>query len=158
MESLVLFESVINSRWFLRTSIILFLNKIDVFKSKLPKLPFERYFPDYGGKPIDFVTMNECIAKSRIYVSMQVAKISKKRPNISFGDSTKQIVPSLTFTHSKHMHHSFRTPYCIICSDSSLHSLTEATSTTNVSLYMKQGLIHPLILCCNHRFEWFLVL
>ena len=38
-ESLVLFESVINSRWFLRTSIILFLNKIDVFKGKLPKVP-----------------------------------------------------------------------------------------------------------------------
>ena len=37
-ESLVLFESVINSRWFLRTSIILFLNKIDVFKLKLPKV------------------------------------------------------------------------------------------------------------------------
>lgn len=37
-ESLVLFESVINSRWFLRTSIILFLNKIDVFKNKLPKV------------------------------------------------------------------------------------------------------------------------
>ena len=37
-ESLVLFDSVINSRWFLRTSIILFLNKIDVFKSKLPKV------------------------------------------------------------------------------------------------------------------------
>jgi guanine nucleotide-binding protein subunit alpha len=52
MESLVLFESVINSRWFLRTSIILFLNKTDVFKSKLPKVPLERYFPDYGGKRI----------------------------------------------------------------------------------------------------------
>jgi guanine nucleotide-binding protein G(i) subunit alpha len=37
-ESLILFESVINSRWFLRTSIILFLNKIDVFKAKLPKV------------------------------------------------------------------------------------------------------------------------
>ncbi|KAG6333934.1 hypothetical protein ID866_5156 [Astraeus odoratus] len=37
-ESLILFESVINSRWFLRTSIILFLNKIDVFKTKLPKV------------------------------------------------------------------------------------------------------------------------
>jgi hypothetical protein len=37
-ESLVLFDSVINSRWFLRTSIILFLNKIDVFKTKLPKV------------------------------------------------------------------------------------------------------------------------
>ncbi|KAF7416209.1 Guanine nucleotide-binding protein alpha-2 subunit [Pleurotus ostreatus] len=49
VESLVLFESVINSRWFLRTSIILFLNKIDVFKNKLPKVPLERYFPEYAG-------------------------------------------------------------------------------------------------------------
>jgi len=50
-ESLVLFESVINSRWFLRTSIILFLNKIDVFKMKLGKTPLERYFPEYTGGP-----------------------------------------------------------------------------------------------------------
>ncbi|KAF8267928.1 G-protein alpha subunit [Lactarius quietus] len=48
-ESLVLFESVINSRWFLRTSIILFLNKIDVFKNKLPKVPLNKYFPEYTG-------------------------------------------------------------------------------------------------------------
>ncbi|THH29678.1 hypothetical protein EUX98_g4511 [Antrodiella citrinella] len=48
-ESLVLFDSVINSRWFLRTSIILFLNKIDVFKNKLPKVPLEKYFPEYTG-------------------------------------------------------------------------------------------------------------
>ncbi|KAH9039862.1 G-protein alpha subunit [Lactarius pseudohatsudake] len=39
-ESLVLFESVIDSRWFLRTSIIYFLTKIDVFKNKLPKARF----------------------------------------------------------------------------------------------------------------------
>lgn len=38
LESLVLFESVINSRWFLRTSIILLLTKIVVFKNKLPKV------------------------------------------------------------------------------------------------------------------------
>lgn len=48
-ESLTLFESVINSRWFLRTSIILFLNKIDLFKIKLQKVPLERYFPEYTG-------------------------------------------------------------------------------------------------------------
>ncbi|CAD6576463.1 MAG: Guanine nucleotide-binding protein alpha-2 subunit [Tremellales sp. Tagirdzhanova-0007] len=48
-ESLVLFESVINSRWFLRTSVILFLNKIDVFKQKLPKVPLVTYFPEYTG-------------------------------------------------------------------------------------------------------------
>ena len=37
-ESLVLFKSTISSRWFLRTLVILFLNKIDVFKSKLLKI------------------------------------------------------------------------------------------------------------------------
>lgn len=49
VESLILFESIINSRWFLRTSIILFLNKIDVFKVKLPRVPLEHYFPEYTG-------------------------------------------------------------------------------------------------------------
>ncbi|TIB34974.1 hypothetical protein E3P85_00683 [Wallemia ichthyophaga] len=48
-ESLVLFESVINSRWFLRTSIILFMNKIDVFSAKITRIPLERYFPEYSG-------------------------------------------------------------------------------------------------------------
>ncbi|KAH9014754.1 G-protein alpha subunit [Lactarius pseudohatsudake] len=48
-ESLALFESVVNSRWFLHTSIILFLNKIDIFKDKLPKVPLDNYFPDYTG-------------------------------------------------------------------------------------------------------------
>ncbi|KAM6503012.1 heterotrimeric G-protein alpha subunit, GPA3-like protein [Amanita muscaria] len=53
-ESLVLFESVINSRWFLRTSIILFLNKTDVFKHKLIKVPLERHFPEYtGGRDVN---------------------------------------------------------------------------------------------------------
>ncbi|KAH6897864.1 heterotrimeric G-protein alpha subunit, GPA3-like protein [Coprinopsis sp. MPI-PUGE-AT-0042] len=48
-QSLILFESVINSRWFMRTSIFLFLSKIVVFKKKLPKIPLERYFPEYTG-------------------------------------------------------------------------------------------------------------
>ncbi|KAK1907632.1 G protein alpha subunit [Pyrenophora teres f. teres] len=49
MESLVLFDSVVNSRWFMRTSIILFLNKVDLFKAKLARSPLGNYFPDYSG-------------------------------------------------------------------------------------------------------------
>mmetsp|Transcript_767 Transcript_767/g.748 ORF Transcript_767/g.748 Transcript_767/m.748 type:complete len:441 (+) Transcript_767:264-1586(+) len=48
-ESLILFDSVVNSRWFARTSIVLFLNKIDVFAEKLPYSPLENHFPDYTG-------------------------------------------------------------------------------------------------------------
>ncbi|KAI8378389.1 putative guanine nucleotide-binding protein alpha-3 subunit [Blakeslea trispora] len=49
MESLALFESVVNSRWFVHSSIMLFLNKVDIFKAKISGSPLERYFPDYGG-------------------------------------------------------------------------------------------------------------
>lgn len=49
MESLVLFDSVVNSRWFKRTSIVLFLNKVDLFRQKLPRSPLSNYFPDYSG-------------------------------------------------------------------------------------------------------------
>ncbi|CAO3702099.1 unnamed protein product [Rhizopus stolonifer] len=49
LESLVLFESVVNSRWFQSTTIILFLNKMDIFEEKITKVPLGKYFPDYGG-------------------------------------------------------------------------------------------------------------
>ena len=50
-EALTLFDSICNSRWFIKTSIILFLNKIDRFKEKLPVSPMQNYFPDYEGGP-----------------------------------------------------------------------------------------------------------
>ncbi|KAI9021026.1 G protein alpha subunit [Phycomyces nitens] len=50
-EALTLFESICNSRWFSKTSTILFLNKTDLFKQKLPLSPLEHYFPDYKGGP-----------------------------------------------------------------------------------------------------------
>ncbi|KAF8180778.1 heterotrimeric G protein alpha subunit A [Mycena galopus ATCC 62051] len=50
-ESLFLFESIVNSRWFLRTSIILFLTELHVLKAKISKLPLGQYFPEYTGGP-----------------------------------------------------------------------------------------------------------
>jgi len=48
-EALTLFDSICNSRWFVQTSVILFLNKIDLFKEKLLKSPMSKYFTDYTG-------------------------------------------------------------------------------------------------------------
>ena len=45
----MLFESICNSQWFIQTSIILFLNKMDLFKQKLLNSPVQKYFPDYNG-------------------------------------------------------------------------------------------------------------
>ncbi|ORY01846.1 guanine nucleotide-binding protein alpha subunit [Basidiobolus meristosporus CBS 931.73] len=48
-EALTLFESICNSRWFTKTSMILFLNKIDLFKAKLVVSPLKQSFPEYRG-------------------------------------------------------------------------------------------------------------
>ncbi|KAJ3559122.1 hypothetical protein NP233_g11345 [Leucocoprinus birnbaumii] len=47
--TLVLFDSVINSRWFTCTSIILVLTKFEEFKAKLSRVPLSRYFEEYTG-------------------------------------------------------------------------------------------------------------
>jgi len=52
-EALMLFDTICNSHWFARTSIILFLNKIDLFKVKLGYSPIKKYFPDCKEVPTD---------------------------------------------------------------------------------------------------------
>jgi len=48
-ESLLLFDEICNSRWFTDTSIILFLNKTDLFKEKILKVNLNICFPEYDG-------------------------------------------------------------------------------------------------------------
>ena len=45
----MLFKTISNSRWFTKTALILFLNKIDLLKAKLETSPISEYFPDYEG-------------------------------------------------------------------------------------------------------------
>ncbi|KAJ3268038.1 guanine nucleotide-binding protein subunit alpha, partial [Borealophlyctis nickersoniae] len=81
-EALTLFDSICNSRWFVKTSIILFLNKIDLFREKLPRSPMAKYFPDFtGGDSYDaaceyilnrFVSLNQSDQK-QIYTHFTCA-------------------------------------------------------------------------------------
>lgn len=52
-ESIELFDSIVNSKWFVNTQVMLFLNKIDVFLQKLPSSPIKNYFPNYKGEDTD---------------------------------------------------------------------------------------------------------
>ncbi|EWC43699.1 guanine nucleotide-binding protein alpha-2 subunit [Drechslerella stenobrocha 248] len=60
-EALMLFESICNSQWFVRTSIILFMNKIDLFREKINSgtAPVKKYFPEYTGNPDSFKEASE---------------------------------------------------------------------------------------------------
>jgi len=49
-ESLNLFKNVINNEFLKDTAIILFLNKIDLFREKIERVDLKTCFPDYSGE------------------------------------------------------------------------------------------------------------
>ena len=54
VESLALFDEICNGRYFSQTTMILFLNKMDLFEEKIAKVDLNVCFPEYtGGKDFD---------------------------------------------------------------------------------------------------------
>jgi guanine nucleotide-binding protein subunit alpha len=49
-ESLLLFDAIVNSPWFRKTPVVLFLNKIDLFKEKIVRVPLNVCFTNYTGQ------------------------------------------------------------------------------------------------------------
>ena len=54
-EALNLFDNIVNSSWFERTAVILFLNKMDLFRVKVEsgQSPIANSFADFKGAPTD---------------------------------------------------------------------------------------------------------
>jgi guanine nucleotide-binding protein G(i) subunit alpha len=106
MESLVLFDSVVNSRWFMRTSIILFLNKVDLFKQKLGRSPLGNYFPDYSG--------GNDVNRAAKYLLWRFNQVNRAHLNLyPQSVSTPSILQKISLIR---------------------HSLTQATDTSNIRL------------------------
>lgn len=71
MESMKLFDSICNNKWFSDTSIILFLNKKDLFEEKIKKSPLTICFPEFTGAN----TFEEAAA----YIQMQFENLNKRK-------------------------------------------------------------------------------
>lgn len=61
----MLFDTIANSRWFERSAMILFLNKIDLFSEKVEsgQAPIADHFPEYTGSPTDVKASREFFAR-----------------------------------------------------------------------------------------------
>jgi guanine nucleotide-binding protein subunit alpha-12 len=51
VESMNIFETIVNNKLFLNVSIILFLNKTDLLVEKLGQSDITKHFPEYRGDP-----------------------------------------------------------------------------------------------------------
>ncbi|KAK0439069.1 heterotrimeric G protein alpha subunit 4 [Desarmillaria tabescens] len=52
-ETMTVWDTICHSRWFKHTSIILCLNKNDLFEKKIPYSDIQNFFPDFDGEPGD---------------------------------------------------------------------------------------------------------
>jgi len=52
-DAMTIWDSICHSQWFKNTSIILFLNKNDLFEEKLSRSDIKTFFPDFEGAPQD---------------------------------------------------------------------------------------------------------
>merc|ERR1719411_613871 len=86
-DSLHLFAEVCNNEWFKETSMILFLNKVDLFQTKIKSVPITCCFPDYNGANNHDESLNyikkEFIARNKqdkrqVYIHVTCATDSRK--------------------------------------------------------------------------------
>lgn len=80
MESMKLFDSICNNKWFTDTSIILFLNKKDLFAEKITKSPLTICFPEYTGKETVILhPMKPCREQQTGFCLQNIQAITIKR-------------------------------------------------------------------------------
>jgi len=60
-EAILLFDEVANSKWFKENSVILFLNKVDLFDEKVKYAPITVFFKEYTDDPTD-------AEKAKVYI------------------------------------------------------------------------------------------
>ncbi|KAJ6240782.1 guanine nucleotide-binding protein g(o) subunit alpha [Anaeramoeba flamelloides] len=70
-ESMTLFSEVCNSRWFNNNSLILFLNKLDLFEEQIKTSELKECFPDYDGA--------DDVEEAKLYIKQQFTQLNKNK-------------------------------------------------------------------------------
>ena len=75
---LIIFESIVNSEWFVNATIVLYFNKLNLFRQKLAMgIPIKKYFPNYQGNNTDLQSaQNFFIGKFREVVYTQLKRFT----------------------------------------------------------------------------------
>ncbi|KAJ3082187.1 guanine nucleotide binding protein, alpha subunit [Rhizoclosmatium globosum] len=88
VESMNLFDSICNHPLFKMTEMIVFMNKIDLFKEKLEKTPISQYFPTYQG-PNTYESCSEYFASR--FIALNLFPEKSIYLHFTWATDTKQI-------------------------------------------------------------------
>jgi len=87
-ESMSLFDQICNMQWFMNTSLILFLNKKDLFEKKIKQTNITSAFPDYKG-PQEYESAVQFIQSK--YLDINKNPDRKISPHVTCATDTENI-------------------------------------------------------------------
>ncbi|KAL4069085.1 guanine nucleotide binding protein, alpha subunit [Scleroderma yunnanense] len=77
-DAMTIWDSICHSQWFKQTSIILFLNKDDLFRKKIAHSNIKSFFPDFEGEPGDAKAGRDYFRRRFVRLSQKAGR-SKER-------------------------------------------------------------------------------
>lgn len=92
LDSLSLFFEIANSQFFRNTSMVLFLNKKDLFGEKIKAVPLTVCFPHYKGRPGNYDDGIKFIEKEFVQLSQSASKTIYVHPTCGLDPNNIQIV------------------------------------------------------------------
>ncbi|GJJ09380.1 hypothetical protein Clacol_003602 [Clathrus columnatus] len=87
-DAMTIWDSICHSQWFKHTSIILFLNKDDLFSEKVLHSHIKDTFPDYDGPPQDAAAGREYFKKRFMRLSAKANRVNEREIYTHFTNAT----------------------------------------------------------------------
>lgn len=91
IESMELFENIVNNQYFKRKSFICFFNKKDLFETKIRDKSIQPFFPNYQGDPHSFTESSEFLVKE--YLAKNHGECSERSmyPHLTTATDTEHV-------------------------------------------------------------------
>ncbi|KAG8834075.1 hypothetical protein FRC18_002652 [Serendipita sp. 400] len=87
-DAMAIWDSICHSQWFRTTSIILFLNKLDLFSEKILHSDIKAVFPDFDGKPKDVMEGREYFRKRFLRLAQKSSRTREREIYVHFTNAT----------------------------------------------------------------------
>ncbi|KIY69336.1 guanine nucleotide binding protein, alpha subunit [Cylindrobasidium torrendii FP15055 ss-10] len=87
-DAMTIWDSICHSQWFKQTSIILFLNKNDLFEKKVLHSDIKNFFPDYDGEARDVRAGREYFKKRFARLATRAGRLKEREIYIHITTAT----------------------------------------------------------------------
>ena len=91
IESMELFENIVNNTYFKKKSFIVFFNKKDLFEKKIQEKGIKDTFPDYTGDPRSFTESSEYLVKAYLGLNRGECSDRSMYPHLTTATDTEHV-------------------------------------------------------------------